>query len=198
MYGMLQPPCEKPPLVSSSSPPGAWATPSRLTNSLTITLRIAVSFRSILSTLDRNAYRSHRHRRTQHYPRAVFAALVDVEVRQEQPEDGRQGVVGLRNRRSEVRILSGARPLTGSQNGQQRMEPLWSPIGRNRSQPVANGRRPKTAQTSEKRCRALPPLAVAMVRSRSTVRVRQSAWPISRTSWLVSPLSASRRRPEGT
>src|SRR4030095_13514601 len=35
-----------PPLVSSSSPPGAWATPSRLRNSLTTTLRMSISFRS--------------------------------------------------------------------------------------------------------------------------------------------------------
>src|SRR5512133_722480 len=46
MYCMLQPPWEKPPLVSSSSPPGAWATPSRLRNSLTTTLRMSISFRS--------------------------------------------------------------------------------------------------------------------------------------------------------
>ena len=45
------------------------------------------------------------------------------------------------------------------------------PSGCNRAQPVASGRRPKTAQTSEKRCRALPP----MVRRGSTVRVRQRA-----------------------
>ena len=44
MYRMCQPPWAKPPLESSSAPPGAWATPSRLMNSFTITFRISVSF----------------------------------------------------------------------------------------------------------------------------------------------------------
>src|SRR5262245_44076350 len=41
---MCQPPCAKPPLGSSSAAPGACATPSRLRNSLTTTLRIPFSF----------------------------------------------------------------------------------------------------------------------------------------------------------
>src|SRR6266545_6117078 len=44
---MCQPPCAKPPDVSSSVPPGACTTPSRLMNSFTITLRISVSFGSL-------------------------------------------------------------------------------------------------------------------------------------------------------
>src|SRR5689334_22881020 len=39
-WPICQPPCRKPPLGSSSAPPGACETPSRLTNSLTISLRI--------------------------------------------------------------------------------------------------------------------------------------------------------------
>src|SRR5579872_3429376 len=35
--GIDQPPWRNPPLVSSSGPPGAWTTPSRLMNSLTTT-----------------------------------------------------------------------------------------------------------------------------------------------------------------
>src|SRR5688572_19229535 len=38
-YGIDQPPCRKPPSVSSSAPPGACTTPSRLMNSL-ITIRM--------------------------------------------------------------------------------------------------------------------------------------------------------------
>src|SRR6476646_6073008 len=38
---MCQPPWAKPPLGSSSAPPGAWATPSRVRNSLITTRRIA-------------------------------------------------------------------------------------------------------------------------------------------------------------
>src|SRR5262245_25433826 len=40
-YCMCQPPCRKPPEVSSSGPPGAWAFPSSVRNSFTITLRIS-------------------------------------------------------------------------------------------------------------------------------------------------------------
>src|SRR5438270_8031795 len=43
--GIDQPPCWKPPSVSSSRPPGAWTTPSRLMKSL-ITIRIVGSFSS--------------------------------------------------------------------------------------------------------------------------------------------------------
>jgi hypothetical protein len=45
------------------------------------------------------------------------------------------------------------------QTRQLTMEPLWSPAGATRWQPVANGAQPTTAQTSENRCRGLPALA---------------------------------------
>src|SRR5260370_14871630 len=47
--GLVHPPYAKPPLVSSSGPPGAWMTPSRETNSSTlIFLMTQVPFESYL------------------------------------------------------------------------------------------------------------------------------------------------------
>ena len=45
--GTVQPPSEKPPVSSSSGPPGAWAIPSRDTNVLTTSL-LTVLLRSLL------------------------------------------------------------------------------------------------------------------------------------------------------
>jgi hypothetical protein len=44
--GQIQPPCAKPPVVSSSGPPGACTTPSSEMNALPMTLRIARLLRS--------------------------------------------------------------------------------------------------------------------------------------------------------
>src|SRR3954470_3007919 len=52
-YGPDQPPCAKPPSVSSSAPPGACTTPSRLMNSYTTT-RIARSFLHVLARTARS------------------------------------------------------------------------------------------------------------------------------------------------
>src|ERR1700692_827758 len=43
--GLIHPPCAKPPLVSSSGPPGACMTPSREINSSTLTFLMTESFR---------------------------------------------------------------------------------------------------------------------------------------------------------
>src|SRR5215813_6540155 len=43
-YGCVQPPCVKPPSVSSSAPPGAWITPSSVMNSATISSLMFYSF----------------------------------------------------------------------------------------------------------------------------------------------------------
>src|SRR6478736_2693289 len=51
-YGIDQPPCAKPPSVSSSGPPGACTTPSRLMNSLA-TIRIVRSCRFVVPTVRR-------------------------------------------------------------------------------------------------------------------------------------------------
>src|SRR5687768_2298173 len=42
-YGMVQPPCSKPPSRSSSFPPGACTTPSRVMNSETMSFRMTFS-----------------------------------------------------------------------------------------------------------------------------------------------------------
>jgi hypothetical protein len=47
-YGLVHPPCAKPPLVSSLGPPGAWMTPSRETNSSTFTF-LMTEFLRVLS-----------------------------------------------------------------------------------------------------------------------------------------------------
>src|SRR6266700_4194394 len=46
--GLIHPPCAKPPLVSSSGPPGACMTPSRETNSSTLTF-LMTEFLRVLS-----------------------------------------------------------------------------------------------------------------------------------------------------
>src|SRR5437762_6826531 len=46
--GLIHPPYAKPPLVSSSGPPGACMTPSRETNSSTLTFLMTDSFESYL------------------------------------------------------------------------------------------------------------------------------------------------------
>src|SRR5512133_1125963 len=43
-YGRVHPPCLKPPSVSSTSPPGAWITPSKVMNSATISSLIFIPF----------------------------------------------------------------------------------------------------------------------------------------------------------
>src|SRR5688572_24257453 len=55
-YGTVQPPCLNPPSVSSSAPPGAWITPSRVMNSATISSLMSVpppSRRRLLDSLAR-------------------------------------------------------------------------------------------------------------------------------------------------
>src|SRR5262245_2146087 len=89
-YGSVQPPWRKPPSVSSFSPPGACITPSRLTNSETINLRIVVllllSRRTRARTIDTRSFRDRtvtareeRCRQVEHYASAV--ELFDVELK---------------------------------------------------------------------------------------------------------------------
>src|SRR5215469_7751276 len=60
--GLIHPPWAKPPLVSSSGPPGACMTPSRETNSSTFTF-LMIEFLRLLSDFDitsSNGLRVHR------------------------------------------------------------------------------------------------------------------------------------------
>src|SRR6266508_1577331 len=69
LYGAAQPPYSKPPRRSSSGSPGACITPSSVTFSTTMILRIAVLLRGLqparyrLVTLYTNQVRPDRHRR---------------------------------------------------------------------------------------------------------------------------------------
>ncbi len=89
-YGPCHPPCSKPPLGSSSAPPGACMTPSSVRNSLTITL-IATSFSSCLGALTYQTTRRRRtHRSLDEFGRAnrsVLERRMEGEARLAGPEE---------------------------------------------------------------------------------------------------------------
>src|SRR5690348_5608702 len=70
-YGACHPPYAKPPLVSSSGPPPACMTPSRVTNSRTITF-LMTAFLQHLATSQEAAIRRWAFRRAQRHVSFVF------------------------------------------------------------------------------------------------------------------------------